>query len=278
MSSATRTLRFLVLQLNPQRLLRDALRAGALNPIVHADLVRRVGERDADWIVSSCSEHGIVADWTIHDMTRGAPAPPLERFDAVFTTGSRLGPNQGHACLRTARLTIERIASSDQPFFGICLGHQLLAQVAGVEVGPNACGPELGVVRLTITEIGQQSPVLMDMDASFDVTVSHGFEVMSVPSGARLILAGTESPIQGLQYGTRVFSVQAHPEAETTIGAVIFDLRGRWLVREGRWTHDQFRAAVRNLVTAIRTRSDERQGLLLANFVREIVVPYATSR
>ena len=60
--------------------------------------------------------------------------PGLADFDGLLISGSPAGVYEGHDWIAPTADLIKAAASAGKPQFGICFGHQLMAQVFGGEV------------------------------------------------------------------------------------------------------------------------------------------------
>lgn len=120
------------------------------------------------------------------------------------------------------------------PLLGICYGLQMLAFDMGGEVtaSPNR---EFGYARLKVVD--ESSSLFKGLPAEMDVWMSHGDQVISVPSGFR-VTALTDDALNAIEDTERqIYGVQFHPEvAHTPLGAqvirnflfAICDCRGDW--------------------------------------------------
>ncbi len=99
------------------------------------------------------------------------------------------------------------------PVFGICYGHQLMAQTLGGEV--EATGRrEYGRTRLHVTEPGV---LLEDLAADEQVWMSHGDAVTRAPDGFRVTSRTDAIPIASMEDPERsLYAVQFHPEVAHT--------------------------------------------------------------
>lgn len=93
------------------------------------------------------------------------------------------------------------------PIFGICLGHQILGQVAGGKT-----------YKLKFGHRGGNHPVRDETTGKVEITVqNHGFAVDSatLPGDVRITHVNlNDQTVEGLELpGARAFSVQYHPEA-----------------------------------------------------------------
>ena len=99
------------------------------------------------------------------------------------------------------------------PVFGICYGHQLMAQSLGGEV--EATGQrEYGRTLLHVTEPGL---LLEDLAADEQVWMSHGDAVTRAPEGFRVTSRTGAIPIASMEDPERsLYAVQFHPEVVHT--------------------------------------------------------------
>jgi GMP synthase (glutamine-hydrolysing) len=99
------------------------------------------------------------------------------------------------------------------PVFGICYGHQLMAQALGGEV--EATGQrEYGRTLLHVTEPGL---LLEDLAADEQVWMSHGDAVTRAPEGFRVTSRTDAIPVASMEDPERsLYAVQFHPEVVHT--------------------------------------------------------------
>lgn len=102
------------------------------------------------------------------------------------------------------------------PLLGICLGGQLLAQVAGGRVSsPSPCG-EKGISRVQLNEEGSRDPFFAGVQQSF-VTFQLHQDSFSVPPGALLLAGSPVCPAQAFRLGRAAYGLQFHPEVDRAI-------------------------------------------------------------
>ena len=103
-------------------------------------------------------------------------------------------------------IALERVAAG-VPFFGICLGHQLLGLAAGAKT-----------VKMKFGHHGANHPV-QDLETGEVLITSqnHGFAVDEESLGEGTVATHKslfDGSLQGLRYGDRpIFGFQGHPEA-----------------------------------------------------------------
>jgi GMP synthase (glutamine-hydrolysing) len=172
--------------------------------MVHGRLAQP--ELFADVILAEGHE---LEEWSLID----EPAPPrrVEDYDAVICLGGHMNVDQEqtHPWLRVEDDVIRDLLARGVPFFGICLGGQLLAKAADAWVGPSP-EPERGFTRTTLSDDAAEDPVFGDLPHEFDVFNLHGY-AFATPAGG-VELARSRVCVQAIRVGGSAWGVQFHPE------------------------------------------------------------------
>ena len=127
--------------------------------------------------------------------------------DGVFLSN---GPGDPEPC-DYAISAIKEIIETGIPVFGICLGHQLLADALDGEVGAGD-ETEVGIMQIHKTDAGKQSPFLNNMSETMDCLQWHGAEVKTAPTGFDVLSSSDACAIQSLSHGNQVITMQYHQE------------------------------------------------------------------
>ena len=141
----------------------------------------------------------------------GEEVPSLPGFDMMLVLG---GAQNCWEVERFPYLTMEMQAIREwvgeraKPYFGICLGHQLLGEAMGGKVGVAAQG-EVGVFDVTVSD---DTSLLRGLPREMAVMQWHHAEVQQVPEGARVLARSERTRVQALQIGDHAFSSQFHCE------------------------------------------------------------------
>lgn len=151
----------------------------------------------------------------------GVPLDALTDFDGVLLSPGPGTPSEAGLCIEV----IKR-GGGQVPIFGVCLGHQAIAEAFGATVSR---APELLHGKTsTVTHNGQG--VLKDLPSPFTATRYHSLAVERETVGEELeITAQTDSGIvMGLRHRTLpIEGVQFHPESVLTEHGHL--MLGNWL-------------------------------------------------
>ena len=142
----------------------------------------------------------------------GTPPPrPIDSYGAVLVFGGAMHADQDdrHPWLRDENMFLQKLLDLGTPVLGVCLGAQLLAKAAHSWVGPSR-EPEIGWVRISLTEDARDDPVLGEMPAEFDAFQWHHY-TYGLAAGA-VELARSRVCTQAFRLGEAVWGIQFHAE------------------------------------------------------------------
>ncbi len=154
------------------------------------------------------------------ELDEGEQIPDLNGFDALWVMGGPMDVWQEdkYPWLITEKAAIRKaVHELKMPYMGICLGHQLLADALGGEVGLGN-KTEVGIMQIYKTDAGKQSRFLKQLPDTMDCLQWHGAEVKTAPAGMDILSSSDLCGIQSLSMGTQVFTMQYHQEIiDTTV-------------------------------------------------------------
>lgn len=150
--------------------------------------------------------------WTALHMHRGETPPARDRFDAVWVMGGamQIWEEAEHPWLVDEKRFVRETVESGIPFLGVCLGHQLLGEALGGQVGW-ADSPEVGLFPVRTNSHGGRSP-FFSAAAPGRCLQWHKAEVKEAPAGAQVLASSDACPIQAMRVGDHALSIQYHPE------------------------------------------------------------------
>lgn len=146
----------------------------------------------------------------------------LGKYDAVLISPGPGNPASAGLSIPTVKYALK----TDYPVFGVCLGHQAIAEAMGATV---TSAPEL--MHGKTSKINHQNSTILDgIHQGFTATRYHSLAVVKETVPADLEITGqTESGvIMSLQHKSKpIYGVQFHPESVMTEGGYI--MLANWL-------------------------------------------------
>jgi para-aminobenzoate synthetase component II len=146
----------------------------------------------------------------------------LEKFDAVLISPGPGTPADAGLSVPTVKLALE----SNYPVFGVCLGHQAIAEAMGATV---SSAPEL--MHGKISKVNHHnSPIFKGLHQGFNATRYHSLAVVreTVPEDLEITGETESGVIMSLQHKSKpIFGVQFHPESVMTEGGYL--MLANWL-------------------------------------------------
>lgn len=172
-----------------------------------------VAEKYGDFDYWTIKAMGISKEETvITDVQNEALLPDPKECMGVVITGSHAMVTDHLPWSDRLLEWIPRIIHEKIPFFGICYGHQLLAQAMGGEVGFHPGGKEIGTVDIELYSESDKDPLFKTMPKRFPVHVTHSQCVLRLPTGAVNLAFNDFEPCHAFKSGDCAWGVQFHPE------------------------------------------------------------------
>ena len=136
------------------------------------------------------------------ELDEGEPLPDWRAFDAIIAMGGPMGAldEVDHPWLADEKRLIGDAVRSGLPFWGVCLGVQLLAASLGARVYPGSA-PEVGLLPVTLTDEALADPVFAGMPRELLSLQWHG-DTFDLPDGAALLAGSPAYPNQAFRFGS----------------------------------------------------------------------------
>jgi GMP synthase (glutamine-hydrolysing) len=146
------------------------------------------------------------------ELDEGDALPDPDGFDAIVAMGGPMSVNDEDALpwLRDEKELIAAAVRAGTPFFGACLGVQLLASALGSKVYPGP-EPEIGLLPVRLTEAARSDPVFAGLPEELLTFQWHG-DTFDLPAGATLLAGSPAYANQAFRFGERAYGVQFHLE------------------------------------------------------------------
>ena len=150
----------------------------------------------------------------------------LAKFDAVLISPGPGTPADAGLSIPTVKFALE----TNYPVFGVCLGHQAIAEAMGATV---KSAPEL--MHGKISKINHQgSTIFSGLPQGFNATRYHSLAVVrdTVPSELKITGSTDSGVIMSLEHTSKpIYGVQFHPESVMTEGG--YQMLANWLATLG---------------------------------------------
>ena len=156
---------------------------------------------------------------TIHrvELDEGDPLPDWREFDAIVAMGGPMGAldDDEHPWLTDEKRLIADAVRSGLPFWGVCLGVQLLAASLGARVYSGSA-PEVGVLPVLLTDEALTDPVFAGTPRELLSLQWHG-DTFDLPDGATRLAGSPAYPNQAFRVGADAYGVQFHLEVSPAL-------------------------------------------------------------
>jgi GMP synthase (glutamine-hydrolysing) len=143
---------------------------------------------------------------------------PIDSIDEDETAGVIIG---GGPSVERAGNSKEYVKMLDCPILGICLGHQIIAQAYGGEIG-SAGIESYAKIQINILD---EDDIFKGLGETMDVWASHKDEVTKLPHGFKILASSPICEIEAMKHDEKpLYGIQFHPEVHhTEKGPTIFE-------------------------------------------------------
>ena len=148
------------------------------------------------------------------ELDEGEPLPDWREFDAIVAMGGPMSTNDEVELpwLVDEKRTIGDAVRAGTPFWGVCLGVQLLAASLGARVYPGP-EPEVGLLPVTLTPEARHDTVFGEAPDDLVTLQWHG-DTFDLPEGAVRLAGSPAYPNQAFRIA-RAYGVQFHLEVSS---------------------------------------------------------------
>jgi GMP synthase (glutamine-hydrolysing) len=162
---------------------------------------------------------------TLHrvEVDAGDELPDRRAFDAIVAMGGPMSVNDDDELpwLREEKRLVAAAVRAGTPFWGVCLGVQLLAASLGARVFAGD-EPEVGVLPVELTEEGRSDPVFSALPPSVPTLQWHG-DTFDLPPGAVRLAGSPAYPNQAFRF-ENAYGVQFHLEVSSAMAREWMDV------------------------------------------------------
>jgi len=155
--------------------------------------------------------------YCVHHHYLDGRLPRLEDISALIVLGGAMGANDDckHPFLAELKALIRTVVAAGVPYFGVCLGGQLLAAALGANVASNRW-EEIGNFSADLTAEGKMDLLFKGISPEF-ATFQWHHDSFDLPAGGVLLASSAACPHQAFRVGDSAWGVQFHPEVTEEI-------------------------------------------------------------
>jgi GMP synthase (glutamine-hydrolysing) len=172
-------------------------------------------------------------EWVEHDVRKDEPLPSPRDADGFVMTGSSSSVTERAPWMLRSEELIRGIKEAGTPLFGICFGHQMVAQALGGRVARNPRGREIGSVEVRVVPHDPRDPILDGIGERFRANGTHVDSVVELPPGARVLAETDLEPYAAFAIGDAIKCVQFHPEMDGDAMRGYLEARAHLIEAEG---------------------------------------------
>jgi GMP synthase (glutamine-hydrolysing) len=179
--------------------------------------------------------------WSSIDASKGI-FPALSEFEALVISGSMENavPEQEKPWMHQTYAFIRDAIEQKKPLLGVCGGLQFTIRALGGTIIQSPIGRNFGLSTTTLTDAGQNDPLLATYGKEARVFVSHSYRASDLPEGCQLLSSSAKCPFDAIGYQSHVRLLQFHPEFTSEIIAGLAELHRETLIRDGYTSEEGF--------------------------------------
>jgi GMP synthase-like glutamine amidotransferase len=159
--------------------------------------------------------------WDAIELDEGQLIPDLKDYDALWVMGGPMDvwEEVEHPWLKDEKQAIrEWVVDRAKPYFGLCLGHQLLGSALGGKVDKMEKA-EVGILDIELTAAGCADPLFANVGSPFQALQWHGAAVLEAPPEAVILARSPVCANQAMRIGDVAYGLQCHTElTAVTVG------------------------------------------------------------
>ena len=185
------------------------------------DLVEKYGTYAEMLIALINSDEKVFEFETFNILDSVFPKNHLE-CDGWIVTGSPHGVYEEHSWIPPVSQLINDIYNANLPIFGVCFGHQLIAQALGGHVEKSIKGWGLG---LHTYKIDNSASYMGNLSEELTLNICHQDQVLQLPENSTLYASSEFCENAGFYIKDKVLTMQAHPEFKVDFTEALLNAR-----------------------------------------------------
>jgi len=151
---------------------------------------------------------------------RGSLPSHPKAFDGFIISGSASSVYDDEQWIRDLEGCTRELVASGVGVFGLCFGHQVLAQALGGRVERATQGWGVGVHAMSVVE---DRPWMRPRAERLQLVMAHQDQVIELPEGAVLLGSSDHCPNFLVAFTDTAVGIQGHPEFPAVLAQAIYE-------------------------------------------------------
>ena len=185
------------------------------------DLVEKYGTY-AEMLIALINSEGQTFEFKTFNILDSVFPENHSVCDGWIVTGSPHGVYEDHPWIPTVSQLINDIYNANLPIFGVCFGHQLIAQALGGHVEKSIKGWGLG---LHTYKIDNSASYMGNLSEELTLNICHQDQVLQLPENSTLYASSEFCENAGFYIKDKVLTMQAHPEFKVEFTEALLNAR-----------------------------------------------------
>jgi GMP synthase-like glutamine amidotransferase len=198
----------------------------------------------------------------------GEPLPDWRQFEAIVAMGGPMGAYEDDLpWMKPEKRLIADAVHAGLPYWGVCLGAQLVAASLGAGVHPGPA-PEVGVLSVHLTSEAAADPVFATLPTEFPALQWHS-DTFELPAGATRLAYSPAYEQQAFVF-KNAYALQFHLEVSSSLATEWGEVPAYEQALEGQLGP----GALPRLIDEVRAREDDMRILsrrIFANWLDRVV-------
>ena len=161
-----------------------------------------------------------VSSLVVFDVPDGDLPEVPSSCDGYIISGSASSVYDDEAWIRDLEEFVRRATDSEVPIFGICFGHQILAEALGGSVERADNGWGIGVHRMKTEE---HRPWMQPDSETLSLVMSHQDQVVRLPQDAVVLGSSDHCENFLVEFTQRSVGIQGHPEFPAPFAQAVYE-------------------------------------------------------